>query len=71
MPKYMAGKIKDGFITGVFCMGYSAILILVSFLEDRQISAMALEDLLLIPIFIAGLFLILREQLMPKIRDLK
>jgi len=71
IPKYLAGKIKDGFLTGFFCIGYSLISLVSLFLGKRGLPGIIFETAFLIIIFSLGLIFILKEQLAPKIKDLK
>ncbi|MEK9178674.1 MAG: prolipoprotein diacylglyceryl transferase family protein [Patescibacteria group bacterium] len=70
VPKYLGAKIKDGLLTGIFCVGYSLIKF-VNLLMLKQFSPEKLsETTLLIIIFFSGLIFILKE-FSPKIKDLK
>ena len=70
LPKYLSGKIKDGFITGIFCISYSLVSIITVFL-GRLNASNVLEVVLLGILFFSGLIFILKEELIPRIKDLK
>lgn len=71
IPKYLAGKIKDGFLAGFFCLGYSLVKFISLVISKVNLSDMLFESIFLVLIFFSGLIFILREQIAPRIRDLK
>lgn len=71
VPKHLSGKIKDGFLTGLFCIGYSLIKSVGLFLAKLSLADVIFETALLIIIFSLGFMFILKEGLAPKIKDLK
>lgn len=70
IPKYLSGKIKDGFLTGIFLMAYS-VAKFTGLIIGTDIRNEFIEVSLLLIMFFSGLIFVLKEELAPKVRDLK
>ena len=71
LPKYFAGKIKDGFPTGLFFIGYFLITLLTEILEKKNIYYIIIQTAILSVALIIVIGFLVREKIIPKLKDLK